>query len=493
MASESHEFVIVGAGFSGLGVAIALQRAGFDDVLIVDEADRVGGVWHWNTYPGVAVDIPSFSYQFSFAQRTDWSRSYAKGAELKGYAEHLVDRFGLADMFRFRTRVASATFDESARAWDIATSTGDLTAKYLIHAGGPLSQPKYPDIDGLDSFDGIVMHTSRWDHDVDLRGQRVGIIGTGASAVQIIPEIAPQVSDLTVFQRTPIWCLPKLDFQLAGAFRTGLTRVPGVRQAARVASNLFVEATFPLLAHYNGVLHGTNLLEQRAIRYLKSQVDDPELQQKLTPNYGLGCKRPSFHNTYLSTFNRENVTLETTGIAKATPSGIVTTDGTEYEFDVLLLATGFKVTERDALPSYELVGRNGRDLGKWWDAERLQAYQGVSAPGFPNFFTVFGPYAYNGSSYFQLIEATSAHMVRVLREARRRGAAEIEVTRAAHEQFMAEVMRRRRHQVFWQESCGRANSYYFDRHGDVPFRPALTPEVRWRNAHFPLSHYAFAA
>ena len=212
MASESHEVVIVGAGFSGLGVAIALQRAGFHDVLIVDEADQVGGVWHWNTYPGVAVDIPSFSYQFSFAQRTDWSRSYAKGAELKGYAEHLVDRFGLADMFRFRTRVASATFDETARAWDIATSTGDLTAKYLIHAGGPLSQPKYPDIDGLDSFDGIVMHTSRWDHDVDLRGKRVGIIGTGASAVQIIPEIAPQVSDLTVFQRTPIWCLPKLDF-----------------------------------------------------------------------------------------------------------------------------------------------------------------------------------------------------------------------------------------------------------------------------------------
>lgn len=493
MPTESHEFVIVGAGFSGLGVAIALKRAGFDDVLIVDEADAVGGVWHWNTYPGVAVDIPSFSYQFSFAQRTDWTRSYAKGAELKGYAEHLVDRFGLDGRFRFSARVASATFDESARRWDIATSTGDLTAKYLIHAGGPLSQPKFPDIDGLDSFDGIVMHTARWDHDVDLRGKRVGIIGTGASAVQIIPEIAPQVADLSVFQRTPIWCLPKMDFRLAGAFRTGLTHVPGVRQAARAASNLFVEATFPLLAHYNGLLHGTTLLEQRAIKYLKSQVDDPELQEKLTPHYGLGCKRPSFHNSYLSTFNRDNVTLETTGIAKVTPSSIVTTDGTEYELDVVLLATGFKVMEKDALPSYSLVGRNGRDLGAWWDAERLQAYQGVSAPGFPNFFTVFGPYGYNGSSYFQLIEATSAHMVRVLREARRRGAAEVEVTQAAHEEYMAGVMRRRRHQVFWQDSCGGANSYYFDRHGDVPIRPALTPEVRWRNTHFPLRHYAFAA
>lgn len=493
MATASHEIVIVGAGFAGLGVTIALKRAGFDDVLMVDEADAVGGVWHWNTYPGVAVDIPSFSYQFSFAQRTDWSRSYAKGSELKGYAEHLVERFGLADKLRFGTRVTSAAYDEAARQWSISTSTGDLTAKYLIHAGGPLSQPKYPDVDGLDSFDGVVMHTARWDHDVDLRGKRVGIIGTGASAVQIIPEIAPEVEQLTVFQRTPIWCLPKLDFRLAAPFRAGLTHVPGVRQAARVASNAFVEATFPLLAHYNGLLHGTNLLERRAIKYLKSQVDDPEVAEKLTPNYGLGCKRPSFHNTYLSMFNRDNVTLETTGIAKVTPSSVVTVEGTEHELDVLLLATGFKVMERDAIPTYTLTGRGGRDLGEWWDTERLQAYQGVSSPGFPNFFTVFGPYAYNGSSYFQLIESTAAHMVRVLREARRRSASEVEVTREAHEEYMAEVLRRRKHQVFWQESCGRANSYYFDRHGDVPLRPALTPEVRWRNNHFPLNHYDFAA
>lgn len=489
---EHHQVVIVGAGFAGLGVAITLQKAGFDDIVLVDDAASAGGVWQWNTYPGVAVDIPSFSYQFSFAQRTDWTRSYAKGRELKAYADHLVDRFGLSDRIRFNTRVTSATYDEPAHRWAVATSTGDLTATYLVHAGGPLSQPKYPEIDGLKTFGGAVMHTARWDHDVDLAGQRVGIIGTGASAVQIIPEIAPTVEQLTVFQRTPIWCLPKADFPLVAPLRAGLRHLPGARRAARLASDLYVEATFPLLAHYGGVLKVTKALEPAAIAWLKGQVKDPETQVKLTPRYGLGCKRPSFHNGYLATFNRENVALVTDGISRITPHGVVGADGTLHELDVLLLATGFKVTEKDALPGFDLVGRDGRVLADWWDTERLQAYQGVSAPGFPNFFTTFGPYGYNGSSYFQLVEATAVHIVRVLTEARRRGGTVVEVTETAHAGFMAAVRKRQKTQVFWQPSCGQANSYYFDKHGDVPLRPGFTPEVRWRNARFPLDHYSYS-
>ncbi|TCJ23893.1 flavin-containing monooxygenase [Nocardioides jejuensis] len=489
---EHHDVVIVGAGFSGIGVAIALKKAGFEDVLLVDDADGAGGVWHWNTYPGVAVDIPSFSYQFSYAQRSDWSRSYAKGAELKQYADRLVADFDLADQIRFETRVTSAAYDEEECVWDVATSTGDLTATHVVHAGGPLSQPKYPDIAGLDSFAGTVMHTARWDHAADLAGKRVAIIGTGASAVQIIPSIAADVEHLTVFQRTPIWCLPKADFPLVAPLRAGLGLLPGAKRVARLASDLYVEATFPFLAHYGGALQAGKVLEPMALSYLKSQVDDPETREKLTPRYGLGCKRPSFHNSYLSTFNRDNVALETGGIKRITETGVVTADGVEHAVDVLLLATGFKVTEKDALPGYDVAGREGVLIADWWETDRLQSYQGVSAPGYPNFFTTFGPYGYNGSSYFQLVEATASHIVRVLTEARRRGAAEVEVTSRAHERYMASVRKRRGPQVFWQPSCAQANSYYFTKDGDVPLRPGFTPEVRWRNAHFPLNDYAYA-
>lgn len=488
---EHHEVVVVGAGFSGIGMSIALKKAGFDDVVVLDDASGPGGVWHWNTYPGVAVDIPSFSYQFSYEQQASWTRSYAKGSELKSYAELCLKKYGLTDQFRFNTRVESAKYGETDRLWRVGTSRGTLSARYLIHAGGPLSQPKYPEIAGIDSFAGEIMHTSRWDHDVELTGKRVGIIGTGASAVQIIPEIARDVAELTVFQRTPIWCLPKADFPLGKAVRTALKRVPGVQQIARLTSHAYVEAIFPFAAHYHGLLPIAKLIEPLAVGYLRTQVKDQETQKKLTPQYALGCKRPSFHNSYLATFNRDNVALETGSITEITERGVVTSGGKMHELDVLLLATGFKVTEKDALPSYELLGRTGVNLGDWWDSERLQAYQGISAPQFPNFFMTFGPYAYNGSSFFTLIEAASKHIVRLLKHARTTGAAQIEVTPEAHEKFMAKVMNRRGRQVFWQGSCSQANSYYFDKHGDVPLRPALTPEVLWRNEHFPMTDYAF--
>lgn len=486
-----HEIVIVGAGFSGLGMAINLKKVGFNDILIVDDASGPGGVWHWNTYPGVAVDIPSFSYQFSFDQQSIWSRTYARGCELQEYAQHLVRAHALSHHLQFDTRVHEAALDEETNTWRIATSNGELTARWLIHAGGPLSQPKLPDIPGADSFQGVSMHTSRWDHDVELTGRRVGIIGTGASAVQVIPEIAPQADHLTVFQRTPIWCLPKPDFPIGALARLALRSLPPVRQLCRLASQAFVEAAFPVLAHYHRYVPGTGLAEIGARRFLATQVHDPKTRAKLTPRYALGCKRPSFHNAYLSTFNRPNVALETTSIEAITPTGIRTVDGADHPLDVLILATGFKVTDKDALPSYTLFGRDGVDLGEHWNSHRFRSYQGVATAGFPNFFTIFGPYGYNGSSFFTLIENSAAHIIRVLREARRRDATLTEVTKHAQDDYMASVLARRPLQVFANPSCADANSYYFTKNGDTPWRPTTTLEAAWASRRFPLTAYDF--
>ncbi|MGY2060434.1 flavin-containing monooxygenase, partial [Nocardia gipuzkoensis] len=253
--SIDHDIVVVGAGFSGIGVGIKLRESGFDDFLIVDDADGVGGTWHWNTYPGIAVDIPSFSYQFSFEKSTAWSRVYAPGQELKAYAEYCADKYGLRRYIRFNTTVTAAEFDAGTDRWRLCTADGEeLTARYVVAATGVLTRPKLPDIPGVDSFAGITMHTARWDHEQDLRGKRVAIIGTGASAVQVIPTIAPQVRQLVVFQRTPIWCLPRPDRTLPAPLRLALRYLPGAQAVSRLASQAFVELTFPLSAHYYNTL-----------------------------------------------------------------------------------------------------------------------------------------------------------------------------------------------------------------------------------------------
>ncbi|MFF2088466.1 flavin-containing monooxygenase [Nocardia sp. NPDC058176] len=491
IAGIDHEILIVGAGFSGIGAAIELRKAGFDDFLIVDEADGVGGTWHWNTYPGVAVDIPSFSYQFSFEQRTDWSRVYAPGRELKAYAESCVDKYELRSRIRFGTTVLAADFDSDGERWVLRTADGaELSARFVISATGVLTRPKLPEIAGIEEFAGITMHTSRWDHRQDLRGKRVAIIGTGASAVQVIPEIAPEVEQLTVFQRTPIWCLPRPDMPLPAAARLAL-KVPGGRTLTRLISQTYVEFTFPLAAHYYTSLPTAAIGERAGLAHLKRQVKDPATRAALTPQYALGCKRPSFSNDYLATFNRSNVTLETDPIAEVTPTGVRTASGIEHAADVLILATGFKVMESGNMPTYDLHGVGGRDLEKWWDENRLQAYEGVSVPGFPNYFSIIGPYGYNGASYFTLIENQTRHILRCLRHARSVGAGRVEVTGEANDRFFREMLARRGGQVFWQDSCAVANSYYFDQHGDVPLRPSSTVESAWRSGHFDLDDYEF--
>jgi len=489
-----HEVVVIGAGFGGIGAGIALQRKGIHDFVLVDKWDDVGGTWHANTYPGVAVDIPSFIYSFSYEQRADWSRLFAPGAELKAYAQQMVDKYGLRDKLRLNTTITYAEFDESANMWRLKTDgSAEITARFVVPAIGGLERPKLPDIDGLDSFDGTLMHTALWDHDVALEGKRVAVIGTGATALQMIPAIVDEVAHLTVFQRTPIWVGPKVDASIGRIGRAvlGQTQVrSAIRAAGTIATEIGLGGAFG-----GGPAWATNaarLLAERRLRaWMRSQVEDPVTREKLIPQYGFGCKRPSMSNDYLRTFNRADVTLVTDSIERVTPTGIVTVDGVEHEIDVLICATGFKLWDKGSIPPYPTLGRNGVDLGDFWDEHRFQAYQGVSVPGFPNMFSVIGPYGFVLGSYIWMIEATSAHIARTIAEAKRRGATKVEIRQDVHDAYFEKCLKRNEKSLFFTATCAGSNTYYINQHGDSPFRPSTHGEMYWQNRHFNLDSYLY--
>ncbi len=488
-----HEVVVIGAGFSGLGAGIALRRQGFHDFVILESAGDLGGTWRDNTYPGVAVDIPSFTYSFSFAQNPSWSRVFAPGRELKAYADHCADRYALRPHFRFDTRVLGAVFDEAHDVWRLETSRGPIVTRYLITACGGLTQPRLPDIPGISTFSGKVMHTARWDHACDLRKKRVAVIGTGASAVQVVPSIAPLVERLEVFQRTPIWILPKPDREIPPWLKALFEAVPVAQRLVRAQTSLL----FEILLVFGVIYHKqtpwlVRRIEELCRKHLARQVPDPALRAKLTPSYGFGCKRPSFSDEYYPALLRENVELVTSAIVEVTPDGIRTADGEHHAIDALILATGFKVFEKGNAPPFEIVGRRGVELGEFWDQRRYQAYEGATVPGFPNLFLVLGPYSTTGSSWFSMVEAQTTHAARCLAESRRRGAPTIEIKQAPHDAFFKDILRRQKNSLLFNNNCEGANSYYFDRHGDAPFmRPSSGVELWWRSRHFSLDDYAF--
>jgi len=358
-------------------------------------------------------------------------------------------------------------------------------------ATGILTQPKLPEIVGIKKFNGTIMHSARWNHKIDLANKKVAIIGTGASALQIIPEIAPLVKSLSVFQRTPIWVLPKLDSPMNPWLQNLFKYVPGLQSAGRLISQSLVELCFVITANYHRYFRIARLFERIALDHLDREVKNPTIRAKLTPQYGFGCKRPSISNEYLRTFNRDNVELITAPIDKVTENGIVTNDTQEYKADILICATGFKVFETGNMPPFPITGVDGRDLEKFWDSNRYQAYEGVSIPGFPNMFAILGPNGYNGASYFQLIEMQSRHIVRCLKASQERNTTSIEVSAAANDRYFREMKARAPNQLFFSNRCETANSYYFDKHGDVPFRPATSLEAHWRSMTFDLDDYEF--
>lgn len=495
MRQPEHEVVIVGSGFAGIGAGIRLRQAGITSFVMLESADDLGGTWRDNHYPGIAVDIPSSTYSFSFEQNPHWSRVFAPGRELFAYANHCVDKYGLRPHLRFNTRVEKTVFDEVNRLWEVHDQLGRvMTARFVISATGYLTQPKNPDISGVESFSRPILHTARWDHSLDLAGKRVGVIGTGATAVQLVPTIAPVVRQLHVFQRTPIWIFPKPDAEVPRVLQKLYQRLPLTQHSARMATNLTTEMIMVLGVVYTKQMRPlVKAVEGICRQHLKNQVKDPEVRRKLTPQYGFGCKRPSFSSDYLRTFNRPNVELVTDGIERITPTGIVTKDGVERELDVLVCATGFKVFENGNTPTYKVYGLKGLELGEFWDEHRYQAYQGASVPDFPNYFTVMGPYATTGASWFAMIESQMAHIMRCITTARERQATWVEIRRDVHEAYFDEIKRRQLNTVFYNNHCGGSNSYYFDRHGDAPFlRPSSGLELWLRSRYFPISNYRFA-
>lgn len=491
-----HDIVIIGCGFSGIGAGIKLLKKGFGDFIILEKGDGVGGTWRDNSYPGLAVDVPTISYSYGFEQNPNWSNLYAPGEELKAYAEHCTKKYGVKAHLRYNCAVTETRYDEANNVWTTHTEDGrSFTSRYIVSATGYLTLPKLPEIEGIEDFKGKKMHTGRWDHSHDLNGERVGFIGTGATAIQVIPEILPQLKSLDVYQRTPIWLMPKKDMPIPGWLQKGFKYIPGLQRTARTMMQILTDTIM-----INGLIFNKQLswmisgFEKYAIKHIRAQVNDPEIQEKLIPKYDFGCKRPSFTNKFYPVFNEENVELVTDPIVRITENGIVTSDGTEREIDTLICGTGFQVFQKGSVPTFRVHGKNGLDISEYWEENRYQAFEGATVPQFPNFFMIMGPYSVCSASYFGMIETQTRHLVRCLKAAEKRDANYIEVKQSANDKNFEKIQKRAKNTIFQFGNCASSNSYYIDRHGDSPFiRPTTSLEAWLTSCFFRMSNYSFKA
>ena len=493
-SQPQHEVIIVGSGFSGLGAAIELKRLGIHDFVILESAADLGGTWRDNTYPGLTVDVASTSYSYGFEPNPDWSRLYAPGSEVKAYADHCAQKYGVLPHLRFGEKVREARYDEAANLWHLHLDSGkSYSCRYFVSATGLFGPPKLPDIAGVETFSGKVMHTAQWDHDFDLSGKRVAVIGTGATAIQVIPEIIDRLDHLDVYQRTPIWLLPKPDMMMSDRTKSMFRRFPLLQRGARVVTNILNEILFGIgFSHHRQVPWLFRWLEKLGVEHIRKQVNDPRIQDKLIPKYSFFCKRPSFSNVYFPVFNRPNVDLITDGIERITERGIVA-GGQSREVDVLICATGYSVFEKGIVPAFSTYGVGGQEIGDYWDANRFKAFQGITVPGYPNYFMIFGPYAAASASWFGMIDTQVRHFGRCMKAARKQNANYIEVKNQAFDDDFEHVLRRRRNQVMYFGNCAQSRSYYFDKHGDVPLIRPATQFGMWLRSHLVrMDNYIFA-
>jgi cation diffusion facilitator CzcD-associated flavoprotein CzcO len=460
---------IIGSGFAGLGMAIALRRRGETDFVVLERADDVGGTWRDNTYPGAACDVQSNLYSFSFAPNPDWGRSYSEQPEIQAYLQRIADRFGVRKQCLFGADVVSARWHDKARRWEIRTTAGVVVAQVLVSAAGALADPTYPDITGLDTFDGTVMHSARWDASHDLTGERVAVIGTGASAIQVVPAIQPIVESIAVYQRTPAWVVPRTDHPVKPWMRRLYRFVPGLQKAIRGALFLFREALVLGMAKRRRLLKPVQKLAQA---HLHRQVRDPKLREALTPGYTIGCKRILISNDYFPAVAAPNAELVTAGIAEVRPHSIVTTDGVERPTDTIVLATGFHVTD---LPIAERIcGRDGRSLADVWSAGMV-TNRSAAVAGFPNLFLLVGPNVGVGhTSMVYMIESQVAYVDDALQTMDAEGLEVLETTEEAQQAYRDLIARKSKGTVWLAGGCA---SWYLDKHGH---NTTLWPDFTFR-------------
>ncbi len=475
-----QQIIVIGGGFAGVGAAIKLREAGIMNFLLLEKASELGGVWRENTYPGCACDVPSALYSYSFAPNPNWSRVFAEQTEIKAYLQSTAARYGVMAHVRFQHEMLETAWNNELKLWVITTNAGTYYARFVLMACGPMHEPVYPNIKGLKDFKGTIFHSARWNHDYDLRGKRVAVIGTGASAIQFVPKIQPKVAQLTVFQRTPQWVLPKMDQSLPPIIQAVFKRLPISQLAMR-------GAVFSVFEVLNGGMHHPKVMQQfqRLAKFnLESAVKDPSMRQKLLPNFIIGCKRVLQSNEWYPALIQPNVAVIASGVQEIRRQTIVADDGSEHEVDAIILGTGFEIT---APPIAKHVrGRSGKTMAEIWQGSP-EGYMGTMVADCPNAFLMFGPNLAVSSSAFLIIEAQLTYIVDALKKAQQHNIAAIDVDPARQATFNAEVQEALKNTVWNKGGC---HSYFIDVNGrNSTLWPWSTLAMRQQLSHFNLDDY----
>lgn len=471
-AHTTVDVVIIGTGFAGLGMAAKLKESGQNDFVLLEKADEVGGTWRDNHYPGCACDVPSYLYSFSFAQNPEWSRMFSPQPEILGYLKRVTNELGLREHVRFNSELTEARWDDAAGVWQLATRSGErYTARIVISGMGGLSRPAYPQgIKGLENFKGKTFHSQDWDHSYDLKGKRIAVIGTGASAIQFVPQIQKVAERVDLYQRTPPWITPKPDSRVSERTRKLFARVPALQRAAR--NTIY----WALEARAFGFVVNPKLMaidDRMARQHLARQVKDPELRQKLTPDYKIGCKRVLISNDYYPAVSKPNVSLITDGIQEVRARSVIDRNGVEREVDVIIFGTGFQAT--DPVPAKMIFGKGGVDLLDTW-RDGPEAYKGTTIAGFPNLFLIVGPNVGLGhSSMVYMIESQVAYVMDALKVMKQIGKPVMEVKAEKQAEFNTRLQEKTQGTVW---NTGGCKSWYL--HPKSGKNVTLWPGFTWQ-------------